>query len=480
MAKTSAKKNFLYQMTYEILAMILPFLTSPYIARVIGAEGLGTYSYSYSVAYYFVLVSMLGIKNYGSRSIAMTRDHEDKMNQTFTDILVLHLLISFVCTAAYIVYMFCVKEDRIYAMIQLIYVLSGLFDISWFYFGIEKFKLTVTRNMVLKILNVISIFVFVRTSNDLWIYCLIMALGALLSSLTLWLPLRKFVKIVKPDWKQMKVHLGPMLVLFIPAIAVSLYKYMDKIMIGFMSNKEQLGFYENAEKAITIPMTIISAFGSVMMPKMANLASNEDKKASERYIALSMEFVMCIAFALSFGLGAVGTVFAPVFWGDGFTVSGSLIMYLSITIPFVAFANVLRTQYLIPNNSDREYMSSVIAGAAINLILNFLLIRYLGAFGATIGTIAAEVTVCLIQAFVVRKKLPLGKYIRSFVLFIPMGIVMFVACYALGAVMGTRIVTLFSQILLGVVIYGVLAMGYFVFTKNKVVMDMLAKVKKRK
>ena len=150
--KSSIKKNFAYQLIYEILVLILPFITSPYIARVIGAEGLGIYSYTYSVAYYFVLFSLLGIKNYGNRSIAKIRDNRNLLNETFTNILSVHILISIICCIAYGIYVFELKEDRVLATIQGFYVLSGLFDISWFYFGIERFKMTVSRNIIIKII----------------------------------------------------------------------------------------------------------------------------------------------------------------------------------------------------------------------------------------------------------------------------------------------------------------------------------------
>ena len=186
MAKnTSVKKNFLYQMMYEVLVIILPFVTSPYIARVIGAEGLGIYSFSNSVAYYFVLVSMLGLKNYGNRTIASVRNDKEKLNETFSEIYVLHAIFSVICIAAYFVYCLEISSDKKYALIQTFYVISSLFDISWFYFGIEKFKLTVTRGIVIKILNAVCVFTFVKDGDDLWKYCLIMSLGMLLSQMSL-------------------------------------------------------------------------------------------------------------------------------------------------------------------------------------------------------------------------------------------------------------------------------------------------------
>ena len=478
MEKTSIKKNFSYQMIYEVLILILPFITSPYIARVIGAEGLGIYSYSHTIANYFVLFSMLGLKNYGNRAVAQVRDSKEKLNSTFSDILGVHVIISAVCCLVYALYVLFLASDKLYAAIQAFLVVSALFDISWFYFGIEKFKLTVTRNTVIKIVNVICVFAFVREAGDLWKYCVIMALGMFISQLTLWIPLKKYVSIVKPDVHKMTTHIKPMLILFVPVIAVSLYKYMDKIMIGAFSSKVQLGYYENAEKVTNIPMTIITSFGTVMLPKMSNLAAKKDNSTALRYIKLSMKYVMWLAFALAFGLAAVGKVFAPVFWGEEFVLSGTLIMGLSITIPFISFANVIRTQYLIPNSKDKDYLVSVIAGAVINLIINSLLISSLGAMGATIGTIAAEILVCLIQSYSVRKNLPLLEYFKSFAVFLASGLLMFGIVYYMGTVLGGGLRTLLFQIATGVAVYAVLSLIYFIKTKDKIIGDVLGMAKK--
>ena len=475
----SIKKNFTYQMIYEVLILILPFVTSPYIARVIGAEGLGVFSYSVSIAYYFVLFSMLGLKNHGNRAIAQCRDDKTEMNRTFSGLLVLHMIFSVICTAAYLVYALFICEDRMYALLQIFYVISALFDISWFYFGIEKFKMTVTRNIIIKILNVACVFIFVRDANDLWIYCLIMSLGHLVSQLALWAPLHRYVKLVRPEWSMMKKHIKPMLILFIPAVAVSLYKYMDKIMIGSLSNKTQLGFYENAEKVINIPLTIIGSFGTVMLPKMSNLAAKDNVKSAQNLMKISMKYVMCLAFALTCGLAGVGTVFSPVFWGKEFVPSGMLIMGLAVTIPFLAFANVIRTQYLIPKHLDKEYTISVISGAVVNLVINALLIGRLGARGAVVGTIAAEVLVCLIQTYAVRNQLPLWKYIKSFAFFIPVALIMFAAVYMTGYYLKPHISTLLIQIVVGAVLYASVVGIYLVKTKDETFHRLWQQVRKK-
>lgn len=478
MKKSSTKVNIIYQVIYDILLMILPFLTSPYVARVLGANGLGIYSYYYSIATYFVLFSQLGIKNYGNRIIAKHRDNQEEVNELFSNLTTIHIIISLICVIVYISYIFTVNSnEKIYAIIMLAQVLSGLFDISWFYFGIEHFKLTVLRSTVIKILNVICVFTLVRSKSDLWIYCLIMALGMLLSQLTLWVPLKKYVKFVKPSWSKMTIHIKPMLVLFVPTIAVSLYKYMDKIMIGSISSKTQLGFYENAEKVINIPTTVITSFGTVMLPKMSNMMARKDKSEALKYTGVSMLYVMWLAYALTFGLAGVASIFAPVFWGDEFQLSGSLIMGLAATIPFMSFANVIRTQYLIPAEKDKEFMVSVVSGSVVNLIINALLIPKYGSVGATVGTIVAEVTVCFIQCYAVRKELRLWQYFSQTLFFLGAGAVMFFVIFKVGKVLGEGVVTLFIQICLGGILYCMTSFIYLYAKREVTFMSMLQSIK---
>lgn len=471
MKQTSIKTNFAYQMIYEIMILILPFVTSPYIARVVGAEGLGIYSYSYSVAYYFVLFSLLGIKNYGNREIAKAKSSQKLLNRTFSEIFIVHAFFSVLCVVIYIAYLVLISGNKLYAIVMLPYVISGFFDISWFYFGIEKFKVTVLSNTLTKVLTVICIFVFVKQPDDLWCYCLIMAIGFLLGQLILWIPLRRYVRFVPVSLSEIKIHLKPLLILFIPAIAVSLYKYMDKIMIGMLNTNEQLGFYENAEKVINLPVTVIASFGTVMLPKMSSIILTKDTKHTLRYITLSMSFVMCLAFGLAFGLMGVGKIFAIIFWGKSFEQSGILIMGLATTIPFVAFANVIRTQYLIPNSKDREFVFSVIMGAVVNLIINRILIPGFGAKGAMMGTIVAEITVCAIQTAFVKKQLPVMTYIKECLFFLIPGMLMGTLVYYIGLVNGVHISTLFVQVFIGGATYMAFAIAYYVRRKNPIVID---------
>lgn len=449
----SIRSNYIFQVFYRLLSLVQAFLLSPFLARTIGAEGIGTYSFAYNVADYFVLFSLLGIQNYGSRRIAQERNDHRKLRQTFSDIAALHILISFFFLILYIVYAVLITGTNIYAMIFTGYVLSGLLDISWFYFGIEEFKVTVISGSFVKILTTIAIFLFVRSPEDTVFYTIIVSSGFLVSRLILWLPLRKYIKPVIPQLSSFREHFVPMLILFVPAIAVSIYNVMDKIMVGSISDRAQLGFYDSAAGIVHAPMVFITAFGTVMLPRMSNLAFN-DPDRSERYLDFSLKAVFWLSTAFAFGFMAVGPTFAPVFWGKEFALSGLIIRGLAVAIPFSAISNVIRTQYLIPHHRDRVYLISVSSGAVVNLLLNTLLIRPYGALGAVIGTIAAEGIVCIIQLASIRNNIPLRKYLRWGLPYFFTGIMMFLLTNLIAEMKtDNNTVKLLLQIITGIVIY---------------------------
>lgn len=459
---SSLKKNVIYNVLYQILILIVPLVTIPYVSRVLGADGVGIYSYTYSIVYYFMIISLLGINNYGNRTIAKTRDDVETMSIKFCNIYCIQFLMSLMMIIVYVSYLiyFDIQYKTI-AYIQILFIFSSMFDINWFFFGLEEFKVTITRSSILKILTLVFVFIMVKDHNDLWKYTLIMSASTLISQLLLWPFLLKRIKFKRSiNIKELKKHLKPCIILFIPVIAVSLYKIMDKVMLGYLVNVTELGFYEQAEKIISVPGAIITALGTVMLPRISNLISKKDEKQALIYIEKSTNIMMFLAFPMMFGIIAISKDFIPIFLGKGFTKSIILLDLLSITIIFSSFANVIRTEYLLPNEKDKIYIISVIGGAIINLIANLLLIpKYMG-IGACIGTILAEFFVFFIQAYFVRKDIPVIHYIKSVNLFLVKSIIMFIIIYVVGLIDFNIYFRILFQVIIGCCIYALLNIKY--------------------
>lgn len=421
----SAKKNFIYSSIYQVLVLVLPLITTPYVSRIFGAENLGIYSYTNTIAQYFVIFAMLGLNNYGNRAVAMARDNQDELDCVFSEIYTMQIVTGLVSLFVYLGYaIFLLNEYKTYSVILTLYVLSAVFDINWLFFGLEKFKLTVTRNSIIKIGSVIAIILFVKSKEDLWIYTSIYAVSMLLSTIVLWPYARKEVHYHFPKFKDVLKHIKPNMIMFIPVIAISIYKYMDKLMLGGFSKKET-GYYENVEKIMTVALGFITAFGNVMLPRMSNMVARKDIAGVRQTIATSMRFVLGLSCALTFGMAAVAPEFVGLYFGDGFEPCITVMIALAPTMIFQSWANVIRTQYLIPFKHDNVYVGSVVFGAIVNFVINYLLIPKLGALGAVAGTIVAEASVAVIQTIAVRKELNISLYFRQGIPFLFFGFAMY-------------------------------------------------------
>lgn len=454
-------------MTYQILIVILPFITSPYLSRVIGAQGLGEYSYSYSVAYYFSLFILLGINNHGIREIARVRDDVNKRSEMFISLYIIQALMGVLVILVYILTQIAFVNDNLLAKIQLFYILSAFFDINWLFFGLEKFRVTVIRNFIVKILAVIAIFILVKDERDTPLYTGIMALGFLVSQLLLWPFALKEIKLVQVNKRKILSNIKPLLILFIPVVAVSIFKYMDKIMLGLMCSKSELGLYDNSEKMMSIPSGLITAIGTIMLPRIANMIEKKGEEVRvKEYFRFSLLGSMIAASALTFGLAAIAPTFAPWFWGDEFAECGILIKMISVSILFLAWANIIRTQFLIPNNMDMIFVKATIYGAIVNFAINFALIRRYGALGTVIGTVFAEFIVAFYQTVKCRKQLPIKLYVSDAVPYFIIGLVMYAIVELISKISLNGFILLIVEVSIGGAVFVGLCTMYLSLVKK--------------
>lgn len=458
---SNPRRNFIYNIIYQSLSLVIPLISAPYLARVIGADGVGVYSYTFSIVNYFMLLTMLGVNNYGNRSIAKVRDDKDRLSRTFFSIFYVQLFMGVIMLLLYTLYILVFGgQFVVYLVIESLFIISAILDINWYFFGTEQFKKTITRNSIIKIATLLLIFILVKNKNDLWKYTLIMGSMTLLSQSIMWFFLKKEIRKVAVSKKDILKHIKPDLLLFVPVIAVSLYKIMDKIMLGALSGVAEVGYYENAEKIIGIPLALISALGTVMLPRISNLFAKGKANKAKEYITKSTSFIMFLSLPMCAGLIGTGKIFAPLYFGQEFEKTGILIMMLAGTLPFMAFANILRTQYLIPSEKDRIYIVSVFLGAMVNLAMNIIFIPKLGSIGACIGTISAEFIVMAYQALKVRKELPVLQYLVQAVPFILKAATMLIIIYPLNYIPLNNWLRLGIQVMSGISLYCLLNLKY--------------------
>lgn len=455
----SVRKNFLWNASYQLLLVLAPLVTTPYLSRVLGPEQVGVYSYTYSVTNYFVLFATLGMANYGVRVIAAAGSDRVRRSRSFWSAYLSQVLVCIPVTFLYTIYALLEPEGGFaIAIVWGMWVVSAILDVSWLFFGVENFKLPTERSFVTKLASIAIIFLFVRTPEDLWVYCAAIAGSYLANQIIMWPFVRRHVDWVRPDWYEIRSHFLPNLRLFAPVVAISLYTSLDKIMLGSISGMEQAGFYEYSEKISKLPMAVITALGTVMLPRMTAALSEGREERAKTLLGESMWVMQAAAMAMAFGISAVAPEFAVVFFGPGYESCAQIMPIVAAVVPIISASNVIGVQYMLPTFSDKEYTLSVCMGAVVNVALNLMLLKSFGAIGAAVATVCAEAAVLGFQCWVVRRDLPLARYLGGALPFLVMGCVMAVCVRLVAVVLGAAsVVGLIVEVLTGAICYTILA-----------------------
>lgn len=479
------KKNVILNVCYQLLLMITPLITTPYLSRVLGADSIGLWAYTFSIAGYFLMFAMLGMSTYGVREVAECEGRgRMALSQTFSDLYSCQLLFAILAVAAYLVYAQCLGADHmLLTLIWIPYVTSSCFDVSWCLFGLNEFKLPTTVNSIVKLLEVAVILVFIKDPSDVWIYALAVGAGMLVAQFILWLKVLSKVGLVRPILQGVVRNIKPNLVLFVPVIAVSIYTSMDKIMLGLMAGMEQTGFYEYSERIVKFPLSAVVALGTVMLPHMTSKLSSNQRGEAMVTLRASFWIMMLVAIAFSFGIGSISPEFCPVFFGSGYDACIPLMVVLAPLIIIICASNVIGRQYMLPNHMDAKFTASLIVGAAVNFPINLVLISQWGALGASIGTLVAEFVVLFVQLVFVRKELPLKSYAVMTLPFFGAGVVMALAVRMFSVLaksfLSSTLMVLVGEILVGALVYAVIMFVYCIATKDPMFQRLFSGFSKR-
>lgn len=476
----NTKKNIFFQTIYQILSLILPFITAPYISRVLGSELVGINSYMYSIVNYFIIFATLGLDLYGNRTIAKVRDDKNKLNAKFTEIFLCHLIPAGLSLVLYLSLLTRMEGIyRVVGLIQTLYILGEILNINWFFAGIGEFKITVIRNTIFNLLAVLSMFVFVKNRNDLLRYVLIIALGSVVGKSAVWSVFKKYVCFVKVKWKDVLVHLKPMTILFVSVLATNIYRMIDKTMLGKMGYFQHLGCYEYADKILRMPLSIIVALGAVMLSISANMLAKKDDENVVKLLKMTLRYVSMLSSAIMFGIIVYGTDFSVLYFGGEYEYTGKLLAILSFSFPLMAWNSVIRTQFYIPKNRDKEYTFSVIIGAVMNIVLNMILISKFDASGAAIATVVSYFVVTVLQLVLAHKDINIGEVLKECATPLAIGIIPFVLMISIKPFFSNTWGALILQVCFFLVIFAVITTLYWFVTKDSILISLKNKFFRR-
>ena len=387
-------KNYLYNLSYQILTIILPIITVPYVTRIFTSEDLGNYAFYNSIVSYFSLFAMLGIGIYGTKQIAAASD----VSSTFWNIYAIQFVASLLALSVYLIAVFSILQmSTTISLILGVVLLTKMLDISWLFSGKEDFKKITLRNTVVKVTGVISIFTFIKSSEDLYLYVFLIVIFDFLGQLVMWIPAKQFLNRPIFNLESIKKNLRPTILLFLPQVAISLYVVLDRTLLGILGSYSDVGIYEQGQKLISILLTVVNSLGAVMLPRVANLLSERRDKEAQNMVKFSFILYNLIIFPMIFGFIAINEVFVKLFLGQNFQDVKYVLYIIVFNIMLVGWTNILGFQVLVVRNKNKEYMLSTTIPAFVSVAVNIAVIPFFGYIGASITCVIVEILVFAIQ-----------------------------------------------------------------------------------
>ena len=432
-------KNYFYNLSYQTLVVILPIITTPYITRIFNSQELGDYGYYSSIVTYFILLATLGVANYGTKVISGNRND---ISKNFWGIYFLQYSATILSISLYCVFCLCLPfmQNPVAYILGLSLVSKGL-DISWLFQGLEDFRKITVRNITVKLVGVTSIFLFVKSENDIYLYVFLLTIFELLGQLSMWIPAREFIGRPHFDIEYAKCHLKPIIMLFLPQIAISLYVTLDRTMLGALASTKDVGIYDQALKLVNILLTLVTSLGSVMLPRVAGLLASGDKRAVNKMHEMSFLIYNLVIFPIMAGMLIVNDDFVQFFLGQDFQDARYAIAIMIFRMFFIGWTNIMGIQILIPHNKNREFMISTTVPAIISVGLNLIFLPKLGYIGAAIVSVLTEALVWGIQLYFTRKYLKEVPIIGSMTKIVLASAIMY------GILLGSKTVIHFSPTL---------------------------------
>ncbi len=398
----SVKSNVLLNGINTVVGIIFPIITFPYAARVLLPEGIGTVNFLNSIVSYIVLLTSVGIPLYAVKEIAKYRDDIEQRNRITIEILILSIslcLIGYVVVWALAAYVPQIhKQSSLFYILSLTIVFTGI-GVNWFYQGVEDFKYITIRGIIFRTLSAASLFIFVKTSQDLLIYGCILVGSTVGSNILNFVHLKKYINFNSIKIRDLSVsrHIKPSLQVFVFNLITSLYIQLNSVMLGFMSGDNAVGFFSAGTKMTHIGLTIITSLGVVLLPRCANLIKSGDIISFKSVVHKSLSVTLALSLPMTIGLMVLAKPITLLFCGNEYYESIYILVLNAPVIIFISLTNLMGMQILYPMDKINIVIWSVSGGAIVNLLLNLFLIPYFGAVGAAVATLFAEFMVLFIQ-----------------------------------------------------------------------------------
>lgn len=401
----SLKLNFIMNSILTMSSFIFPLITFPYVSRILLPGGTGKVSFATSVISYFAMFAQLGIPTYGIRACAKVRDNRKELTKTAQEIFGINIVMTLLAYAVFVVALITVprlQQDKTLFLIVSTTMIFNAIGMEWLYKALEQYTYITIRSIIFKFVALVAMFLLIHEKSDYVIYGGISILASSASNVFNFVNVHRYIGFRPVGQYDFKRHLKPITVFFAMSCATTVYTHLDTVMLGFMTTDADVGYYNAAVKIKTILVSIVTSLGTVMLPRASYYVEHGMKEEFHRITCKAINFVFLLATPLMvyFMLFAKEGIF--FLSGDAYAGSIAPMQLIMPTLLFIGLSNIMGIQILVPLGKEKVVLYSEIAGAVVDLIINWILIPSMASAGAAIGTLVAEAVVTVWQYVALR------------------------------------------------------------------------------
>lgn len=477
------KMNFIYTLLYQVLTLIVPLVTTPYISRIFSSGDIGIISYTTSICNYFLILGNLGIATYAQLEIAKHRDNKHNVSKLFFEISTARTTTMLISMMLYIGFIYINGRNILMYWMLITNIIGSVFDFSWFYQGLENFKKVTIRNAVVKIISLILIFVLIKERADLYLYVVIMYGSIIVANVYLLVGIRKNLE--KVEIKELEIfrHLKGCIIYFVPSIASILNVSVGKTLLGYIGeNDPENGYFEQAYKIYNIIIMLPASLNLIMRPRMAYLIEKDQREEINQKMLYSLRFIIFTMVLISFGIVGTAERFVPWFFGTGWDNVIVLLQIFGFCILFKSISLCFSEQYYLPFNKVNTLTVILYIGLVINILLNIILVPKYLSVGSSIAATVTELIILILALFFSRKNIKVFDIIKISVKYLVSGAGMLALLYFMNIYIPNSIIGFFIMIFAGVVFYILVLIilhDKFVFDSLKKAKNIIVKIKNR-
>lgn len=398
--------NFLMNFILTVSNFLFPLITFPYVSRVLGPNGMGISSFAMSIISYFVILATLGSATYGIRACSQVGENKDELSKVTHEIIFINLITMII---SYLFLYFCVHffdglhENKASIAIASFMILLNVCSVEWFYRGIEKYTYITIVSLLFKLIALVSSFIFIQKTSDYFSFILISVISLSGSGIINLLNIKKYINFKFYNDYNLKKHIKPMLTFFFMSLAISVYTYTDSVLLGLLTNLDEVGFYNVAVRIKGILISIVTSLGVVLLPKLSLYIKKGMMNEFSSLLILSLRFIVALSLPLVIFFIFFAKETILLLSGEQYFNSIPLLQISLVAVIIVGITNILGIQMLVPLGKEKKLFVSVLCGALINVVANFTLIPFLSSVGAAISMVLAEFTILLIQIYFLKK-----------------------------------------------------------------------------